>query len=202
MSEKKTKIPVEIVAAIIGAIAIVLVAIITPLANRWVDNMPTSIPENSMPAETTNPNSAPQSEHTSSQIISDKRTALEFYEKIYEESGWCALWDYLATEGGVSGECPEPRMEQGSDNPSGETLIDGFVTKEGDYISAFALQADTAVYINYSKLQCVSFDPTNLAVTFGESEKIIEKNLNGWIASDIEIKGPFSLWLRCDGNWQ
>jgi hypothetical protein len=133
---------------------------------------------------------------------SDKRSALEDYGVIYQQSGWCALWDHLVKEGGASGQCPSPRYGQGNTDPNIE-IIDGFVAKEGGYIAAFALQADSEVQINYSRYQCVSFDPTNLSINYNlASDRVTQIQPNGWVASDVSISGPFSLWLRCDGNWR
>ena len=129
----------------------------------------------------------------------DRRTILRTYESVYVQAGWCGLWAYLVEEKGVTGQCPQPRYNQVSD--SNVEIVDQFVAKKAGYIIGFVIQADTVIRINYPN--CVSFDASNLEVEYQTTNhRYIDTNPQGWIASDIDIRGPITLYLYCnDVDW-
>ncbi len=128
------------------------------------------------------------------QQVASRATVLQRYADLYGQEGWCYLWNTLVAEGGVSGECPQPRYGQQSE---GGVEVDGFVVRKGADIIGFVLQADTEVKVNY--LHCVSFDPTNPQVQYrATNARIIQVQPNGWIATDVYIRGPFTFYLWCD----
>lgn len=128
-------------------------------------------------------------------VIADRRSILRNYEAIYRQSGWCGVWQQLVSEGGASGNCPNPRYDQTSDSDVG--IVDKFVATKSGYIIGFVIQADEEITINYPN--CVSFDPTNLAVqSQPANHRVVKIHSNGWVATDIKMKGPFTIYLDCD----
>ena len=128
-------------------------------------------------------------------VVSDRRSILRNYETIYRQSGWCGVWAQLVREGGASGNCPNPRYDQASDSDVG--IVDKFVATKSGYIIGFVIQADEEIIINYPN--CVSFDPTNLAVqSQPTNHRVVKIHSNGWVAADIKMKGPFTIYLDCD----
>ena len=117
--------------------------------------------------------------------------ALVVYDAIYDQAGWCALWDRLTKDELVQGNCPT------SLQPNFESIN----TQDGTKSIVTAVQVRVVNDIEVRYPACVVFDdPERNRCSGGTVERWQEKD---YIGSDLTVHSDsiFVLFFRCDNAW-
>jgi hypothetical protein len=124
---------------------------------------------------------SPQSQTATGESYAD---TLVRYDKIYNQNGWCTLWETLVKDDLVIGNCPEsitqtPKANDVSGNP----------------IHAAQIRVDSDLLIKYPA--CATFDKS---VATAEGGKVVPWTSNDYIGTNINMKANsfFTLYFRCE----
>jgi hypothetical protein len=130
-----------------------------------------------------------RSEHTRNQ-------ALHHYNAIYQQQGWCTLWQRLVRDGLVEGPCP-----QAVNSLVKENVLDDMGTSH-NLITGIQITSNSEITVRYPA--CINYGIDGNYATLVDG-RIQPWTTNSQVATDVTIlpNSIFSLYLRCDHMvWQ
>ena len=122
--------------------------------------------------------------------LKSRAEVLVEYNSIYQEDGWCSLWDRLIDDGMVNGECPVNVLQwvyEDVDTPSGSVNL----------LSGLQMSASNDTEIHYQA--CAVFDD-NAEYTGGSVEPWINDDFIG-TNTTLHPGSVFTIYFRCDNAW-
>ena len=116
---------------------------------------------------------------------------LVFYDSVYSQDGWCGLWNQLANDGLVSGNCP---------SSVNQIVRENIVTDFGqntELITGVQIVVTSDLQVNFPA--CINYGIDGDYATLSGGT-IQEWTTNSNIATDVLVKpnSIFSLYFRCD----
>ena len=117
--------------------------------------------------------------------------ALEQYDSIYLQQGWCSLWAQLSNDGLVEGDCPQSVITTAKE----DIVMNNGLTE--NLTTAVQLTISSAIEVKFPA--CINYGiDAEYAILSGG--RIQEWTVNSNIATDVTIlpTSTFSLYFRCD----
>jgi len=132
---------------------------------------------------------SPVSSSQPATVLKSRAEMLVLYNSIYDQQGWCGLWNRLVEDKLVKGTCPSLVLQwarEDVDTSSGKVNL----------ITGLQMRAADDLEVRY---------PT--CVTFGQA-KYTGGTIKPWIHNDyiatnvtMHTESVFSLFFRCDNAW-
>ena len=115
---------------------------------------------------------------------------LVIYDSIYNQDGWCSLWDRLIDDGLVSGECPTNVLQ---------FVFEDVTTSNGtvNLLTGLQMSASNDTDIYYQT--CATFD-NNAQYTGGSVEPWVSNDFIG-TNTTLHTGSVFTMYFRCDNAW-
>lgn len=122
--------------------------------------------------------------------ISTRRSdVLVLYDALYNQQGWCGLWQRLINDGLVTGECPDP---------TGNVARENIETGEGSKSLVTGNQISIHTDVTISFPACINFEPR--LVEYSDDGLVID-----WVPPTqtgtnftVYAGSLFTLYFRCD----
>jgi hypothetical protein len=141
---------------------------------------PTHIPPTDVPPTDIPPTDVPPA----LKPMEPQSEALTRYNEIYNQNGWCALWNALIDDNLVVGNCPDSVTQM----PKAENV-------PGNPVYAAQMRINSELQINYPA--CATF---STSAATAEGGKVISWRNNDYIGTNITMKANsfFTLYFRCE----